>query len=265
MIKMANKAWWGEFTFAIEQQRCWKIGERTIMLKRLGNEWNSWNLETLNEDDGEIVVDEPTDVGAIETAKFGRYLQQSTSDKVRVLPLLADRSIVARPDTPLTLLAGEKSRLFVSTPVWFTAQLLPKEEYLLDVPFWRPSDSWFGPSTQVGQICYAKYTAARVQLDNIEQRPHRAITPITVINNHDKPLVIERINVPVTLLHLFSDGEQQLWTTGISVHRERHTDNVELHLDKHAPVEALSSTLINGPRVKSEQSILIRSISSLFA
>ena len=262
---MAKNEWWGEFTFGLQQQRCWRLGERVIILKRLENEWNSWNLETLDENDEIIKVGELGECLSIEQAKFGRYLQQNTSDNVRVLPLLADRSVVARPDTPLTLLAGEKSRLYVSTPIWFTAHLLPKGECLLDLPFWRPSDSWFGPSTQVGQICYAKYTAARVQLDNVEKRPHRAITPITVINNHDQPLTIERINVPVTLLHLFSDASKQLWTTGISVHRERNTDNVELHLDKHAPVEALSSTLVNGPRVETQQSIFIRSISSLFA
>ncbi len=262
---MANNAWWGEFDFEHQQQRCWRMGERAIILKRLENEWNSWNLETLNENDESITIGELDECMAIEEAKFGRYLQQNTSDKIRVLPLLADRSVVARPDAPLTLLAGEKSRLYVSTPVWFYAELLPKEECLLDLPFWRPSDSWFGPSTQVGQICYAKYTAARVQLHNIEKRPHRAITPITVINNHDKSLTIERINVPVTLLHLYADDSDQLWTTEISVHRENHNDNVELNLGKHAPVEALSPTLINGPRVSTEHGTLIRSISSLFA
>jgi len=262
---MADNAWWGEFTFELQQQRCWRIGERAIILKRLENEWNSWNLETVNENNEAIIVDDNAPCSTLEQAKFGRYLQQHTANKVQVLPLLADRSVVARPDTPLTLLAGEKSRLYVSTPIWFSVQLLPKAERLLDLPFWRPSDSWFGPSTRVGQICYAKYTAARIQLNNIEKRPHRAITPITVINNHDKPLTIERINVPVTLLHLFADAEQQLWTTEISVHRERDSDNVELNFAQHAPIEALAAVLINGPRTHTEHGTLIRSISSLFA
>lgn len=262
---MADNAWWGEFTFSLEQQRCWQLGDRSIILQRLENEWNSWNLETESENDEAMIIGEFDDDCCIAEAKFGRYLQQNTSENVLVLPLLADRSVVARPDTPLTLLAGEKSRLFVSTPIWFSARLQPKGDYLLDLPFWRPSDSWFGPSTRAGQICYAKYTAARIQLSNIAKRPHRAITPITVINNHDQPLTIERINVPVTLLHLYADQEHQLWTTGISVHRESQNDNVALHLDKHAPVEALSATLINDPRVNTEQSVLIRSISSLFA
>ncbi len=262
---MADKAWWGEFNFSLQQQRCWRLGERSIILKRLENEWNSWNLETLTENDQAIEIGDFDECSALDEAKLGRYLQQGTSDTLLVLPLLADLSVVARPDTPLTLLAGEKSRLYVSTPVWFSAALLPKGERLLDLPFWRPSDSWFGPSTREGQICYAKYTAARIQLDNIEKRPHRAITPISVINNHDKPLTIERINVPVTLLNLYADEENQLWTTSISVHRDRHSDNVELHLDKDAPIEAEQATLINGPRIETEQSILIRSISSLFA
>jgi hypothetical protein len=262
---MLNNAWWGEFTFDLQQQRCWRLGERAIILKRLENEWNSWNLETDTDNNELMVVGNGDENYAIGGEKFGRYLQQSTSQNVRVLPLLADRAVVARPDTPLTLLAGEKSRLYVSTPIWFSAQLLPKGECLLDLPFWRPSDSWFGPSTREGQICYAKYTEARIQLNNIDKRSHRAITPITVINNHNKALTIERINVPVTLLHLYADEEHQLWTTGISVYRDGDSDNVELHLDKQAPVEALSPVIISGPRIATEQSILIRSISSLFA
>ncbi|MEH6596733.1 MAG: hypothetical protein V7736_14435 [Colwellia polaris] len=262
---MADNAWWGEFSFSLKQQRCWRLGERSIVLQRFENEWNSWNLESDIENDETMFFGELAENCCFEQAKFGRYLQQNTSEKVQVLPLLADRSVVARPDTPLTLLAGEKARLYVSTPVWFSAKLLPKGEKLLDLPFWRPSDSWFGPSTRVGQICYAKYTAARIQLANIDKRAHRAITPITVINNHSESLTIERINVPVTLLHLYADEENQLWTTGISVHRGSHVDNVELHLDKHAPIEAVSSVLVSSPRVASDKSILIRSISSLFA
>ena len=150
---MADNAWWGVFTFELQQQRCWRIGERAIILKRLENEWNSWNLETPNENNDAIIVDDIEQYSALDEAKFGRYLQQYTADKVQVLPLLADRSVVARPDTPLTLLAGEKSRLYVSTPIWFSAQLLPKGERLLDLPFWRPSDSWFFNTGRANLLC----------------------------------------------------------------------------------------------------------------
>jgi len=55
---MADNAWWGEFTFELQQQRCWRIGERAIILKRLENEWNSWNLETANENNEASIVDD---------------------------------------------------------------------------------------------------------------------------------------------------------------------------------------------------------------
>ena len=72
---MADNAWWGVFTFELQQQRCWRIGERAIILKRLENEWNSWNLETPNENNDAIIVDDIEQYSALDEAKFGRYLQ----------------------------------------------------------------------------------------------------------------------------------------------------------------------------------------------
>ncbi|WP_448245714.1 DUF432 domain-containing protein [Thalassotalea agariperforans] len=265
---MTNKVWWGEFSIAEQQHHCWQIGDRAIIIKRLKNEWNSWNIETKQETDGSIVHQKNCAMPALELSEdkkiFGRYLQQNSAEKIQVFPLLADRSIVARPSSPLTLLAGEKARLYVSTPIWFCVETLPKKTRLLDVPFWRPSDSWFGSSTMAGQLCYAKYTTARLQLDNIEKRSHRAITPITVVNHHTKALTIDRINVPVTLLNLFFDQHQQLWTTAITIKRENEGNNVELNLDHGAPAEALTATLIGAARDTAEHNTLIRNISSLF-
>jgi len=262
---MTTEVWWGEYSFEQLQQRVWQVGGRAIILRRLANEWNSWNIEAEEELDEPIQCKDNCTVEYDEQLIHGRFLQQNTSDSIRVLPLLADRSIVARPATPLTLLPGQRSRLYVSTPIWFQAKSLPSEALLLDIPFWRPSDSWFGSSTREGQIVYAKYTSARIQLDKLERKSHRAITPITVINIHKEALVIERINVPVTLLHLYSDSTQQLWTTSIEVKREEDNGNVELTLEKQAPPEANIAQLVNSPREASEGNRLIRSISSLFA
>ena len=266
---MTNKVWWGEFSIAEQQHHCWKIDDRAIIIKRQKHEWNSWNVETKKEAEGTIYHQKhcPISESTLEEDKtiFGRYLQQNTEDKINVFPLLADRSVVARPASPLIILAGEKARLYVSTPIWFCAETLPKKARLLDLPFWRPSDSWFGSSTMAGQLCYAKYTTARIQLDNIEKRSYRAITPITVVNNHNKALTITRINVPVTLLNLFGDEHHQLWTTAITIKKEDQGDNVELILDSGSPAEALATNLISSARDRSDHNTFIRSISSLFA
>ncbi|MFT6902838.1 MAG: hypothetical protein ACJAXS_003057 [Colwellia sp.] len=45
-------------------------------------------------------------------AIIGRFLEKASSDKIKVLPKLADRPVIARPSSPLTILAGEKVQLF---------------------------------------------------------------------------------------------------------------------------------------------------------
>jgi hypothetical protein len=270
---MTDDKWWGDFSFDNQQSKSWQIGERAITIKRSVNEWNCWNFDTEDEIDQPIVQRELTDNNQeSDTAEkmFGRYLENHSEGKIRILPLLADRSVVTRPATPLTLLAGESARLFISTPIWFSAQTLtdhktlPTQQVFLDLPFWRPSDSWFGASTIDGQLCYAKYTSARVQLDHLEKRSHRAITPITVINHQHTPLVIERINVPVNLLHLYCDNHHQFWTSGITVTTENNSKNVEMHINQKVPTEVHSYELISTPRIKSETNKLIRNISNLF-
>ena len=39
--KMNSNTWWGDYSFEQQQQRCWQVGARVIILKRLANEWNS--------------------------------------------------------------------------------------------------------------------------------------------------------------------------------------------------------------------------------
>lgn len=244
---------------------CWSIGERQLVIQRQASEWNTWNLETETENSETLVRADYTDQALPDHALLGRHLQVATAASLRVMPALADRSIVARPSVPLRLLGGEQTRIYVSTPLWFKALTLPGELSLLDVPFWRPSDSWFGPSTREGEMCYAKYTDARMQIKLLEQRSHRAITPIFIHNKQKEALLIERLNVPVHLLSLYQDAHQGLWTNTINVTREEDDDLIELQLEKQAPTEVQDACLVAGPRIASDRHTLIRSLGSLFA
>lgn len=262
--------WWGEFPLAEHQAYTWSMGERQIVIQRLKREWNTWHQETAEEskDPGshaKWTVSEIPNTALPDNGSLGRHLQTSTSERIRILPALADRSIVTRPNVPLRLLSGEQARIYVSTPVWFQAITLPDESCFLDIPFWRPSDSWFGPSTMEGELCYAKYTDARSQLERLEQRPHRAITPVQVHNKQKGVLLIERLNVPVPLLSLYNDANRGLWTDTITVIREAGGDAAELRLEKQAPAEVEAAQLVTEARVASEKRTLIRSIGSLFA
>ncbi|WP_339669551.1 hypothetical protein [Dasania marina] len=262
-----QKPWWGDFSFAYQQRRYWSIGERQLVIERQSCEWNTWNIDTDTENQGAINYGEYSDHSPIllKDEKLGRHLQTATEENIRAMPALADRSIVTRPNVPLRLLGGEKTTIYVSTPLWFKAMTLPNESVLLDVPFWRPSDSWFGSTTREGEICYAKYTDARMQLELLEQRPHRAVTPVFIHNKQKNSLLIERLNVPVPLLSLYHHSERGLWTEKVNMSREDEGDKVTLVLEKQAPSEILGASLLVGPRIASERHTLIRSLGSLFA
>jgi hypothetical protein len=262
---LENDLWWGDVSFAEQQKRYWSIGDRKIIIQRLANEWNTWNIEAEIENQDKLLYGELTSDEDLDTELFGRHLQTATQDKIRITPALADRSIVTRPNVPLRLLGGEQTRIYVSTPLWFKALTLPHESTIIDIPFWRPSDSWFGPSTREGEMCYAKYTDARLQLERLEQRPHRAITPVLIHNKQKEPLLIERLNVPVPLLSLYQHADKGLWTEAVNVVREEDDNRIELSLEKEAPSEVNNAFLITGPRIPSEKRTLIRSLGSLFA
>ncbi len=290
---MLQAQWWGDFNVVQGQARSWTIGERAIVIERKASEWNSWNIETPEEVWEPLVCGvldtqalqgaalEEADTfahqeGLLDSAKYCdirrvhlkclmRHLQAPTTGELHIAPALADRSIVVRLSSPVRLLAGEQARIYVSTPLWFQASAMPGHLMMLDTPFWQPSDSWFGANTRDGEFCYAKYTDARLQLDLLTPRAHRAITPILVNNKRDAPLDIERLNIPVPLLSLYSDCNHQLWTQLLTVTRDEGGELAELLLAKQAPEEAKEATQIAEPRIKIEKHAFTRALSSLFA
>lgn len=270
--------WWGDLTVAKGQAMAWSIGGRSLVLERKASEWNSWDYETPEEQYGPLIC-RTMGAQALQALQiqfsdskaggkaqgFVRHLQRHTGGQLCIRPALADRSIVVRLSSPVRLLAGEKARIYVSTPLWFQAFAMPAYLMMLDTPFWRPSDSWFGANTREGEFCYAKYTDARLELDLLTPRAHRAITPIEVDNKREAPLEIERLSIPVPLLSLYSDNHNQLWTQLLTVTRDEGDEFAELVLARQAPEEALGATLVADPRIKIEKHAFTRALSSLFA
>lgn len=259
------KPWWGEFELNEEQKMCWSIHDRKIIIQRHTTEWNTWNIETAHENNDHLIEAHCVEDNILDESIMVRHLQNATTEKILIQPALADRSIVVRPSSALRILGGEKVQIYVSTPLWFQALIPSSNTCILDIPFWRPSDSWFGLSHIQGELCYAKYTDARFKLESLERRPHRATTAINIHNKDSQILSIERLNVPVSLLNIYADDSNTLWTNSIDVTRESDGNAVELHLGKSAPANVANATLVSRARITDSRHTLIRTISSLFA
>lgn len=257
--------WWGTYPLKIGQHAFWQIGPLRLSIQRFAQE-----VRVSHEQDSAWTEDSrhwhfESDAGEMQEFKHTeRFIFRSASEDLQVLPALADRQMVTRPVTPISLPAGEETTLFVSTPLWL--QLCPAgtDKVFFDIPTQRPSDTWFGPSTREGELCYASHTKARLDLEDVQVRAHRAITPLLIRNHSDEPLRIERLNLPAPFLSLYAGSNGALWTECVTLEKEKDKDTASLEVGKNAPAEAGSTKLIAGPRKQSGMAIWHRAFSAVF-
>ena len=202
--------------------------------------------------------------GAIAAAAQGAHgmqggaLQlQDAAGRVDAWPavrILADAEPLATPDAALARLdrfvpPGGAVTVFVSSPVWVQVALTDPHRPLQEEPVRRPSDTWFGPSTREGELCYAAKTRARMDLAEIHLSPARALTRIHLRNTASQTLNFARIKIPIGQLGLFTAADGRHWTEGLSVDIE--AEEVECRVDANAPAEAGEVTRIAEARSRS--------------
>lgn len=188
-----------------------------------------------------------------------RFLLSDSERNIEITPQLADRAVVVRPMMPTELLPKECATLFVSTVLW--ARVAVGNQTLAELASVRLSDTWFGTNTRYGELCYASQTRALLKLDNVQYTPFRAITPITIDNQGEDNVRLERINVPVPHLTLYCDGER-FWTSALSVLRENNLATAKLNIEANPPYNA---ELVAPPRRPIRGGVFDRAVDLLFA
>jgi hypothetical protein len=192
-----------------------------------------------------------------------RYGVRDSSRRLEVAPLTADRAVIVKAETEFIVPPGGAVTAFVSSPVWVCLQLPDPKRVMHEEPAQRPSDTWFGPSTIEGELCYAVRTSVRFDLDNLPVRPYRAISVVRVINHADTQLPLARLRLPMPFLSLFGDAKGRLWTEAVTLDRRSDDDLAEVKLGKSAPREAGPCTKVSGPREEMAPKHLIRSFTGL--
>jgi hypothetical protein len=241
--------WWGRFELELDQTACWQIGPFSMWVLRARSEWRIGILRASDAVDGSLVVEVPSDRmeppagSTVQRFGFGR-----SPAVLHLRPALADRAVVVAPDAPFFLPPRQEIVLYVSLPLWIEVFLGKGEDPLLDVPIFRPSDTWFGASTQTGELCYAARTSARLVRENLSVLPHRATSEIRVRNNAKSVLTVERLKIPTGQMSLHSGADARLWTDTVTL--ERKTDNGEatVGLESGPPAGAAASTRVRPPR-----------------
>lgn len=260
----APSVWWGEFSLKEGETGCWHIGPTHFWLTHRTHEWRVCHESQPDPLEMQTSVHVPLDSAAqsdfeqntITGATVLRFVKQASENQVSVLPALADRPMVIRPETPLSILPEQTVTLYVSTPLW--VQFHVKDRLMADLPSLRPADTWFGPSTREGELCYTSRTSARLVLDDIPQRMNRAVTPMVVRNRGSDLLQLERVQLPVQHLTLYRSIHNFLWTSPVEVVREPDQQSVSIDIQPTPPSEASQPEVFIKPRVALRTTIINR-------
>lgn len=257
------KPWWGDFELAEGMAGRWTIGPAQLWIAHLPREWRvAYRLDDeIVEEASEVALGLGDDALPAD-AELSRYSFQSLDTQLSVSPRLADRPVISRPDVALFIPPAQSIQLYVSTPLWL--QVRAHGVLLQERPVVRPSDTWSGPTTRPGGLCYAASTMARATLDDFPYSAWRAVTPIRISNGGADMAAVERLHLPVPFLSLYQAANGTLWTQAVELTRSGD-EVLELErMGSEAPVEAGDSVLLSEPRRRADRGLLSKAFGTLF-
>lgn len=289
------RAWWGEFELPVGATGHWRIGAADVWIRRSLHEWRVAHEVCADLNRNAVLVDLPlTDEpagpppphllsrgindtlelqalhwrappqGMKETSRILRFSFGESRGLVTLSPMLADRHVVVRLEVPFYVAPGESVTIYVSTAIWLAIAAGKPPRKLTDFALVRPSDTWFGPNTREGEICYSSRSFGRVNLRDLTILPHRALTPVRVQNRGGRTMFIERLNIPVPALSLFHGADGSLWTEAIGMESEQDGGFAVVKYSRGPATEAGNANLVQNPREPPESNIVARAFSALF-
>ena len=178
---------------------------------------------------------------------------------------LSPRAVVVRHIQPIHLPAGTSVTLYVGTSLWLSLE--QGDNVLVELPVARLSDTWFGPDTIQGEVCYAARTHARLSLEGSPPNPYKAMTPVTIKNHASHPLVLDRINLPIPHLTLYQQvttpSLQRYWTSAITMTNTAAGSDAELKIEPNPPTACLNAEQLAPPREPLAAGILRKALTFL--
>lgn len=196
----------------------YRVGPLTLHLQRQQEAW-LFGSETSAVDSDTPILDVNTSHCLPEALSTARFMFQQSPEQVQLSPSLLDRPVVVKTRQQVSIAPGEQATFYISSPVVVNVNL--KALLLASMPVQRLSDTWFGPDTQRGELCYADKTHARHSLHDIPNRPHRVVTPVRVINQAATLLTLDKISIPLPFLAIYGQADGSLWTDTVQFIHEQ--------------------------------------------
>ncbi|MDX1631448.1 MAG: hypothetical protein R3234_06285 [Thermoanaerobaculia bacterium] len=254
--------WWGVFELGEGSVGYWRIGPLDLWIRRRQREWRIAAERQAEEGrEGWELALSAAEEEVPELEEVTRFATGATTPTLELAPILADRTLVTRPAIPLHLLPGQPVSLFVSSPLWIRIVAGGGSLPLTEVPTTRPPDTWFGPTTTEGELCYGSRTSARLQEEELPHRAHRAITEVRLRNPGSTDLLLERLGLPLPHLPLYWHRDRGFGTPRITVEQETPEELARVKIGDRAPFE--EAELVSPARTAGPKNLLVRALGGL--
>jgi len=255
--------WWGRFSLGVGERGLWHVGPMRLSLTRRRQELSVGYLQNAEPRDARFFECPTTATLEGPGVVRNRYAFAETPEVVWVRPALANRAVVVYPEDPFHVTAGESITLFCSTPLWIRVEVGASRLALMESAVERPPDTWIGPSTREGELCYATQTAARLERASVLRHPHRALTELRIRNAASDTLHLERVNLAVPYLSVYAARDGGLWTESVVLERTSSATMGRFQIGQ-PPVPG-EVERITPPRLTSDPGgVLVRAFSALF-
>jgi hypothetical protein len=266
-LRDATSTWMGDYELKKGTAGLWRIGPLSFRVEHLASEWRVYYSRASDPLDTALEVRVPVSAShSTPLEDVDRFALANAESKLVIGAALADRPIVTRPETPFFVPPSQSVTLYVTVPLWVRIAVGNEGTQLVELPTYRLSDSWFGPPTSEGELCYASRTVCRLELAEVPLRPHRALTTVRLTNRSDKPLGLVRLKLPAPRLELYQDSGGRLWTQDVAFERrEEHEEFAALHLRSGPPKVAPDAHLLASPRDSGPELDWSRAFSVLFS
>ena len=259
--------WWGPVVVPHDHVGRWQIGPLTLWVERLECEWRI--ARQSNSDAGSATVEHeiaPSGEDLLSKKSLGRFGVSGKNESMNLVPALADRDVVSTPQRPFHIPAGEEVTIYVGAPLWVQLLAGNDKAFLEEFALHQPSDTWFGPNTQTGELCYATRSFCRLQLRALQGRPHRSTTAVLIQNQASTPLYLDRFKLPVPFLSLYADAETAtLWTNDVVLQRLDSEELAPLEIRNGPPAGRPAAIEVGKPRKQVSGNVMVRAFESLFA
>ncbi|MBT4964427.1 MAG: hypothetical protein HOI53_05730 [Francisellaceae bacterium] len=238
--------WWGCFSLEESQSKFWRVGEAIIYIDRFTHEWHIGS--TLTTQESVLPLDNTTPPSPPKNMQ-SKTFTFTTQAEVRLKPVLPKLSLASKLQTPLYIPGGEQILLYISSPVWVQITTSNNRVILDEIPTHPLSLTWFGENTIDGELCFAGNTFCSSQLKYVPAGADRIISPMLIKNQSKKILCLEKINVPLPHLSVYSDKQNYLWTEQLTVYNEGD-DPPLVQISKGPPKSMRDITLISRGRME---------------